>query len=105
MLFGCDEDPGPVQAAPKSAPDEKSARLDAISHGLLLTARMGLARLHIIATAQEKILPLCEQHLKGGTREESARKDAVSHYVLRLAYCRTEDLRRWFLAQVSRSLL
>jgi hypothetical protein len=26
-------------------------------------------------------------------------KDHVSHYVLRLAYCRTEDLRRWFLAQ------
>ena len=26
-------------------------------------------------------------------------KDHISHYVLRLAYCRTEDLRRWFLAQ------
>eukprot|EP00934_Nitzschia_sp_Nitz4_P004880 Nitzschia sp. Nitz4//scaffold69_size99277//1695//3221//NITZ4_004614-RA/size99277-augustus-gene-0.7-mRNA-1//-1//CDS//3329556658//4870//frame0 len=26
-------------------------------------------------------------------------KDSISHYVLRLAYCRTEDLRRWFLAQ------
>jgi len=30
--------------------------------------------------------------------EERLRKDHVSHYVLRLAYCRTEDLRRWLLA-------
>jgi DNA primase large subunit len=26
-------------------------------------------------------------------------KDVISHFVLRLAYCRTEDLRRWILAQ------
>ncbi len=35
------------------------------------------------------------QRFKG----EYAHKDRVSHHVLRLAYCRTEDLRRWFLAQ------
>ncbi|GFR49921.1 hypothetical protein Agub_g11940, partial [Astrephomene gubernaculifera] len=32
-------------------------------------------------------------------RDEDVRTDLISHYVLRLAYCRTADLRKWFLAQ------
>jgi DNA primase large subunit len=28
-------------------------------------------------------------------------KDIASHYILRLAYCRTEDLRRWFVKHES----
>ena len=28
-------------------------------------------------------------------------KDLISHFVLRMAYCRTEELRKWFLANES----
>lgn len=50
------------------------------------------------ADMDQCVAELVERHLRAGcSLAEAARKDLVSHHVLRLAYCRTEELRRWFL--------
>lgn len=43
------------------------------------------------------ILELVKKHLKAASTVEERWLDQVSHFVLRLAHCRNEDLRRWFL--------
>ncbi|CAM9580032.1 unnamed protein product [Heterosigma akashiwo] len=40
-------------------------------------------------------------HSYGESANQDARKDKISHFILRLAYCKSEDLRRWFLAHES----
>jgi len=38
-----------------------------------------------------------EQLFGGSNNNNFNNKDQISHYILRMAYCRTEELRRWFL--------
>ncbi|KAI8100419.1 hypothetical protein M9435_006903 [Picochlorum sp. BPE23] len=47
----------------------------------------------------DRIVKLAQVHLKDATKESTMRKDVASHYVLRLAFCQTEDKRKWFLNQ------
>ncbi|KAK9818167.1 hypothetical protein WJX72_008093 [[Myrmecia] bisecta] len=48
---------------------------------------------------QGAVKDLTDKHLAAATgkRKADTWKDQVSHFVLRLAYCRTAELRRWFL--------
>jgi len=50
---------------------------------------------------EQQLAPVLAEYLplrgRAELAAEDARKDAVSHFLLRLAYSRSEDLRRWFL--------
>ncbi len=49
------------------------------------------------AELKTKLDELCKRYLGSTATPEGARKDAVSHHILRLAYAGTDDKRRWFL--------
>ena len=49
-----------------------------------------------LAHVVRELLPLAAA---GPQAQPDARKDSVSHFILRLAYSRSEELRRWFLTQ------
>lgn len=41
---------------------------------------------------------LWKTHMRHPQASEAINKDIISHFVLRLVYCRTEELRKWFLS-------
>ena len=72
---------------------ERMRVLKAIDDGLSRGKKP--AEMELLITKEDKLLTRGSLHLE----DEETRKDEVSHFALRLAYCRTEELRRWFLAQ------
>ncbi|RCH94711.1 hypothetical protein CU097_012351 [Rhizopus azygosporus] len=49
--------------------------------------------------AIDKYLPLKSNASKADSLYEERRKDHISHFMLRMAYCRSEDLKNWFVRQ------
>ncbi|XP_037491591.1 probable DNA primase large subunit isoform X2 [Jatropha curcas] len=58
----------------------------------------GLSRGKKPEEMEKLVKDLWKVNMKHSQASEVLNKDVISHFVLRLAYCRTEDLRKWFLS-------
>lgn len=69
-----------------------------------------LDRLHVLIAIEENrsrgkrgedvesaVIDLWKKHMRTVQSDGQQQKDLISHFVLRLVHCRTEELRRWFL--------
>ncbi|KAL9328850.1 hypothetical protein ACSQ67_003853 [Phaseolus vulgaris] len=72
---------------------------------LLSESSQGDFRWYVAGKKPEEMENLVKDLWKVNMRHQHAsdvlNKDIVSHFVLRLVYCRTEDLRKWFLSMES----
>ncbi|CAM9896950.1 unnamed protein product [Chrysoparadoxa australica] len=59
----------------------------------------GVQRQELATRINEALTKYMKINSYSDTIEQDLRKDNLSHFILRLAYCRTEELRRWFLSQ------
>ncbi|CAN0907619.1 Probable DNA primase large subunit [Linum grandiflorum] len=58
----------------------------------------GLSRGKRPEEMEKLVSELWKSNMRHPQASEVSNKDIISHFVLRLVYCRTEDLRKWFLS-------
>ncbi|KAJ4830275.1 hypothetical protein Tsubulata_021748 [Turnera subulata] len=58
----------------------------------------GLSRGKKPEEMEKLVTDLWKTHMRHPHAPDAANKDIISHFVLRLVYCRTEELRKWFLS-------
>ncbi|EEC81892.1 hypothetical protein EE612_038623 [Oryza sativa] len=58
----------------------------------------GLSRGKRPEEMEKLVKELWKAHMRHQDPTETLNKDIISHFVLRLVYCRTEELRKWFLS-------
>ncbi|KAM0935920.1 putative DNA primase large subunit, eukaryotic/archaeal [Dioscorea sansibarensis] len=58
----------------------------------------GLSRGKKPEEMENLVSELWRTHMRHPDASEARNKDIISHFILRLVYCRTEDLRNWFLS-------
>ncbi|KAJ8439129.1 hypothetical protein Cgig2_027055 [Carnegiea gigantea] len=58
----------------------------------------GLSRGKKPEEIEKLVNELWKAHMRHPQASEAINKDIISHFVLRLVYCRTEELRKWFLS-------